>query len=152
MHLDKPSLARYFTDPHLQGYALLQKIFFAPTVTSQSAGAEFITRLRLRQEDREPVSGLQVARAQLAAFREWEQFTGERFADLHHIQQPTLVVNGVHDEMIPVRDSYWVSENLPNAMLLTYPNSAHGALFQWHDSFQHQATEFLSSHSPLAPC
>jgi len=31
MHLDKPSLARYFADPQLQGYALLQKIFFAPT-------------------------------------------------------------------------------------------------------------------------
>jgi pimeloyl-ACP methyl ester carboxylesterase len=151
MHLDKASLARYFTDPHLQGYALVQKIFFAPTVSSQSAGADFITRLRLRQKDRDPVSGPQVARAQLAAFREWEQFSGDRFAEVHRMQQPTLVVNGVHDEMIPVRNSYWLSENLPNAMLLTYPDAGHGALFQWHDSFQHQATEFLSSHSPLAP-
>lgn len=33
-HLDKPSLARYFADPQLWGYLLLQKIFFAPTVTS----------------------------------------------------------------------------------------------------------------------
>jgi pimeloyl-ACP methyl ester carboxylesterase len=97
------------------------------------------------------VSGPQVARAQLAAFREWEQFSGDRFAEVHRTQQPTLVVNGVHDEMIPVRNSYWLSENLPNGLLLTYPDAAHGSLFQWHDSFQHQATQFLSSHSQLAP-
>ena len=31
MHLDKPSLARFLGDPKLQGYAVLQKLFFAPT-------------------------------------------------------------------------------------------------------------------------
>ena len=77
--------------------------------------------------------------------------SGRAFTDLQHIQQATLVVNGVHDEMIPVRNSYWLSENLPNAMLLTYPDSGHGSLFQWHDSFQHHATAFLSSPSPFAP-
>ncbi|MBV9578526.1 MAG: alpha/beta hydrolase [Chloroflexi bacterium] len=150
MHVDKPSLARYFTDPQLQGYPLLQKIFFAPSVTSQSAGAEFIARLALRKEDRDPASGPQVGRAQMAAFREWEHFTGQRFAYLDRIQHPTLVVNGVHDEMIPVRNSYWLSENLPNAILLVYPDSGHGSLFQWRDSFAHQATEFLGSKSPFA--
>lgn len=151
MHLDKPSLARYFGDPQLQGYALLQKIFFTPSTTSQAAGAEFIERLSMRNVDRDPVSGPQVARAQIAAFREWEHFTGERFADLRRIQQPTLVVNGVYDEMIPVRNSYWLGEHLPNAVLLTYPDAGHGSLFQWHDSFQRQAAEFLTSSSPFAP-
>ena len=105
MHLDKPSLSRHFGDPNLRGYAILQKIFFPPTESSQSAGEAFIKRLSLRREDRDPVSGPEVARAQLAAFREWEQFTGARFADLERIKQPTLVVNGVRDEMIPVRNS-----------------------------------------------
>ncbi len=35
MHLDKPSLAKYLGDPTLRGYAVLQKIFFAPTESSQ---------------------------------------------------------------------------------------------------------------------
>jgi pimeloyl-ACP methyl ester carboxylesterase len=151
MHLQKPSLARYFNDASLQGYAILQKIFFAPTASSQSAGEAFIGRLGLREEDRDPASGPGVASAQLAAFREWEQFTGERFADLKRIGQPTLVVNGLQDEMIPVRNSYWLAENLPNAVLLTYPDSGHGSLFQWHESFQHHASEFLRSNSPFAP-
>ncbi len=151
MHLDKPILAKHIQDPKLKGYEVLQKIFFAPTETSQAAGKEFIGRLVLRQTDREPVSGPEVAQAQMAAFREWEQYTGKRFADLKRIQQPALVVNGIHDEMIPVSNSYWLSENIPNAVLLTYPDSGHGSLFQWHDSFTGQAKAFLASDSPYAP-
>jgi pimeloyl-ACP methyl ester carboxylesterase len=49
----------------------------------------------------------------LPAFRKWELVTDERFADLKGITQPTLVVNGVHDELIPVRNSYWLAEHLP---------------------------------------
>jgi pimeloyl-ACP methyl ester carboxylesterase len=151
MHLQKPSLAKYFSDPSLAGLALLQKIFFAPTESSQAAGAEFIARLAQRKEDRDPVSGPQVARAQLAAFREWEHFEGERFADLKQIRQPTLVVNGIHDQMIPVANSYWLSQNLPDAVLLTYPDSGHGSLFQLHESFTRQAAAFLDSKSVVAP-
>ena len=151
MHLEKPSLARYFQDPTLQGYARLQKLFFAPSASSQAAGAAFVARLAHRTDDLDKTSGPEVAAAQIAAFREWEHFTGDRFADLQRIQQPTLVVNGVRDEMIPVRNSYWLSENLPNAVLLTYPDSGHGALFQFPESFTRHAAAFLSSNSEFAP-
>lgn len=40
------------------------------------------------------------------------------------MQHPTLVVNGVHDEMIPVSNTCWLSANLPNAVLLAYPAPA----------------------------
>jgi pimeloyl-ACP methyl ester carboxylesterase len=151
MHLDKPTLAKHLQDPKLKGYEVLQKIFFPPTETSQAAGKEFIGRLTQRQQDREPISGPEIAKAQIAAFRELEQYKGRRFADLKRIQQPTLVVNGVHDEMIPVSNSYYLSENLPNAVLLTYPDAGHGSLFQWHESFTRQAKAFLASDSPFAP-
>ena len=151
MHLEKPRLAKYLQDPQLQGYAVLQKIFFDLTDSSQAAGASFVERLMQRKEDRDPPSGPQVAQAQVAAFRDWEQFTGERFANLKDIKQPTLVVNGVHDEMIPVWNSYRLSENLPNAVLMTYPDSGHGSLFQYHDAFTRQAAAFLTSDSPTAP-
>src|SRR5262249_3501658 len=77
MHLEKPSLAKYLHDPKLQGYAVLQKLFFAPTPSSQSAGEAFIGRLLQRKEDREPVSTPDIAQAQMAAFREWDRITGE---------------------------------------------------------------------------
>jgi pimeloyl-ACP methyl ester carboxylesterase len=151
MHLDKPRLGKFLGDPSFRGYAVLQKIFFDLTDTSQAAGAAFIARLAQRKEDLEPASGPAVAQAQMAAFRDWEQFKGERFADLKNIYQPTLVVNGIHDEMIPVRNSYWLSANLPNAVLMTYPDSGHGSLFQFHESFTRQALTFLESESAVAP-
>jgi pimeloyl-ACP methyl ester carboxylesterase len=151
MHLEKPSLAKPLGDPSLQGYAVLRKIFFAPTKSSQAAGAAFIERLMQRGEDREPISGPAVAQAQMAAFREWEQVSGERFSDLRKIRHPTLVVNGIYDEMIPVSNSYWLSAHLPNAVLLTYPDSGHGSLFQFHESFTEQAAAFLASQSEFAP-
>ncbi|HLB08888.1 MAG TPA: alpha/beta hydrolase [Gemmatimonadaceae bacterium] len=145
MHLGKPSLAKPLQDPQNKGYAVLQEIFFAPSTTSQAAGAAFIARLMQRKDDREPPSGPKVAGAQLAAFREWEHFTGERFADLKGIRHPTLVVQGFNDEMIPVRNSYWLAENLPNAVLLVYPDAGHGSLFQYADSFTKHAADFLAS-------
>jgi pimeloyl-ACP methyl ester carboxylesterase len=150
MHLDKPSLARYIGDPQFSGYALLQKIFFAPTESSQKAGADFVARLAQRKEDLEPASGDKVVKAQMMAFRDWEQFDGDRFANLKGIRTPALVVNGIYDEMIPVRNSYWLGENLPNAVLLTYPDSGHGSLFQFHDSFTRHAAAFLNSGSQSA--
>ena len=151
MHLDKPSLGKYLQDPRYKGYEVLQKIFFAPSETSQAAGKAFVDRLMQRTEDREPASGPEVAQSQMAAFREWEQYKGERYVDLKGIKQPTLVVNGIHDEMIPVSNSYWLSANLPNAVLLTYPDAGHGSIFQWHDSFTRQVAAFLASDSPYAP-
>jgi pimeloyl-ACP methyl ester carboxylesterase len=150
MHLEKPILAKHIQDPKNKGYAVLQKIFFAPTTTSQAAGAAFVARLMQRKDNREPPAGPNVGAAQLAAFREWEHFTGERFAALKEIRHPTLVVQGFKDEMIPVRNSYWLAENLPNAVLLAYPDAGHGSLFQYAESFTKHAAAFLSSDSESA--
>src|SRR4029453_16412736 len=144
MHLEKPRLATHLHDPSNTGYGVLQKIFFTLTPNGQAAGALFVARLAERTEDLDGVSGPAVANAQMAAFRVWERVIGQRFAELRTIRHPTLVVNGVHDEMIPVANSYHLVENLPNAVLLTYPDAGHGPLFQYHESFARQAAAFLS--------
>ena len=151
MHLEKPRLARALGDPSLNGYAVLQKLFFADSPSSQSAGAAFVERLAQRKDDLDPASGPKVIAAQMAAFREWEQANGSHFADLERISQPAFVVNGVHDDMIPVSNSYRLSEHLPNAVLLTYRDSGHGSLFQFHEAFTRQAAAFLASDSQSAP-
>ncbi len=150
MRLDKPVLARALQDPTNTGYSVLQKLFFPPTPTGQAAGAAFVERLGQRKTDVDRPSGPEVASAQIAAFREWEHFSGERFADLKRLPHPTLVVNGVHDEMVPVVNSYRLEENLPNAVLLVYPDAAHGSLFQYHESFARHAAAFLSVDSESA--
>jgi pimeloyl-ACP methyl ester carboxylesterase len=150
MHLEKPRLAKHLQDPSNKGYGVLQKIFFTFTPGGQAAGASFVQRLAERRDDLDGVSGPSVANAQMAAFREWERFTGERFAELRTIQHPTLVVNGVHDEMIPIANSYRLVENLPNAVLLAYPDAGHGSLFQYHESFARHAAAFLSTSAESA--
>ena len=150
MHLEKPSLAKRIQDPANRGYDVLKKIFFTSSTASQAAGEAFIRRISQRKDDLDPPSGPKVASAQIAAFREWEGFKGERFAELRSVRHPTLVVNGVHDEMIPVPNSYRLSENLPNAVLLTYPDAGHGSLFQYPESFTRHAAAFLSSDSESA--
>jgi pimeloyl-ACP methyl ester carboxylesterase len=147
MHMEKPELKKITDDPNLPGLEKLVKLFFAPSESSQAAGEAFAARLAARKQDRETLAGLQVAMAQIAAFRAWEQFSGDRFAKLRKIAHPCLVVNGVFDNMIPVRNSYMLSEHLPNAMLLTYPDAGHGSLFQFHNSFVRQASLFLDSEN-----
>lgn len=144
MHLEKPVLKQVLEDHGIQGLQKLVKLFFTPSAASQAAGQAYAQRLALRREDREPLSGPNVAAAQLTAFRAWERGDGEeRFAKLRRITQPCLVVNGVLDQMISVKNSYTLAEHLPNAMLMTYPDAGHGSLFQYHDSFVHQASLFL---------
>ena len=50
--------------------------------------------------------------AQIAAFTEWRQVRGERFAELKLITQPTLVVNGNRDVMIPTINSFTLSRSI----------------------------------------
>src|SRR6202050_2419249 len=88
MHLEKPSLAKRIQDPANRGYDVLKKIFFISSPASQAQGEAFVQRLSQRKDDLDPPSGPKVANAQIAAFREWEGFKGERFADLKTIRHP----------------------------------------------------------------
>ena len=84
MRLEKPKIRQIFAS-NLPASQRLVRLFFAPSASSQAAGEAFIARLAQRNQDREPVSGPDVAKAQIAAFRVWEANTGERFAKLRKI-------------------------------------------------------------------
>jgi pimeloyl-ACP methyl ester carboxylesterase len=83
----------------------------------------------------DPPSSLQAAQAQSAALRNWLDTRTDRRIELSKITQPTLIVNGNRDIMLPTINSHVLAEHIPNAQLVVYPDSGHGAHFQYPQSF-----------------
>ena len=79
-----------------------------------------------------------------AAITAWREVRGERYSELANIPQPTLVVNGNHDIMVPTINSFILSQKIPQAQLIIYPDSGHGALFQFSELFVAHGTLFLN--------
>jgi pimeloyl-ACP methyl ester carboxylesterase len=55
------------------------------------------------------------------------------------------MVNGQHDLLVPTINSYILQQHLPNATLIIYPDSGHGAIFQFSDLFVREAQFFLNN-------
>jgi pimeloyl-ACP methyl ester carboxylesterase len=64
---------------------------------------------------------------------------------LKEIRQPTLIVQGSNDVIVPTVNSYILQQNLPNAELIVYPDANHGSFYQYPELFVSQADQFLTS-------
>jgi pimeloyl-ACP methyl ester carboxylesterase len=118
---------------------------FSPSAAGQAAGREFLKRTHLRQEGRDPEVNDKVSPAQVEAMDKWGvQRTGSHDY-LKTIKQPTLVVNGSNDVIMPTVNSFIMQQNIPNAQLIIYPDSNHGAHHQYPELFVEHATLFLNA-------
>src|SRR3546814_12811440 len=52
--------------------------------------------------------------------------------------------------MIPTINSYTLAQHIPNAQLILYPDSGHGAHFQYPDLFVKHAALFLDAYASRA--
>lgn len=119
-------------------------LFFTPSSASQAAGKAFWQR-RHQRKDADPPSSPEAMKAQSTAIAEFRKPRGERYSELRAVTQPTLVVNGKNDIMVPTINSYTLCQHIPNAQLIIYPDSGHGALFQYPELFATHTTIFLDS-------
>jgi pimeloyl-ACP methyl ester carboxylesterase len=140
----KPEVSALFTAKPEPRDLMWLPVFFAPSPASQAAGRRYLDRIRGRRAaDRDvPVSAATIT-AHLAARAEWGLQLADGFAYLQAITQPVLVVNGHADIIVPTVNSYLLQQNLPDAELVLYPDSGHGAHFQYPGRFTRQVTEFL---------
>ncbi len=127
------------------------RVHFTPSDASQAAGRKFLKRFRLRARDRDPDVTETAALAQRAAIAKWGAKREHAWDYLKDIKQPTLVVNGSNDVVIYTINSYILQQNLPNAQLILYPDSAHGSLYQYPELFVRHVSTFLSAADPWAP-
>ena len=120
-------------------------LFFGRSEQAKQAGREFWERRHLRA-DQDPPSSPEVAKAQIEANMLYLPRLSEDdpFAYLRGIPQPTFILNGVHDVMIPTVNSFYMARNLPNAQLFIYPDAGHAAQFQYPQRFLQHAIQFLS--------
>ncbi|MGV0958278.1 MAG: alpha/beta fold hydrolase [Limnohabitans sp.] len=119
-------------------------LFFGRSAQARQAAREFWER-RHQRVDQDPPSSLEVANAQIEANMLYlpRLLEGDPFAYLRGITQPTFILNGVNDVMVPTVNSYYMARNMPNAQLFIYPDAGHGAQFQYPERFLHHVLRFL---------
>jgi pimeloyl-ACP methyl ester carboxylesterase len=122
--------------------------FFSPSDASQAAGRAYLKRLAARTTDRDRPVSPKTAEAQLRAIREWGAVPSrDRYASLLKIKQPTLILHGTKDIVVQPINAFILSQHLPNAQLIMYSDSSHGAQYQHADLFLQHAKLFLSCNA-----
>jgi pimeloyl-ACP methyl ester carboxylesterase len=125
--------------------AFLLGAFFSPSETSQAAGREYMKRLDSRKRDRDLPVSRNSAVAQLNAVREWGIIPpSDRYTTLKNITHPTLIIHGNKDVVVAPINALILAEHLPNAQLIVYADSSHGAHYQHAKMFLEHVKLFLS--------
>jgi pimeloyl-ACP methyl ester carboxylesterase len=144
----KPHVVKALTEAGADPKSARPFLFFSQTENGKTEAARFMARTAERKVDLDPGASMQTMQAQSEALGDWgvaDTHAGymARLAGLKH---PTLVMNGNNDIMVDTVNSYAMSQVIPNAQLIIYPDSGHGAPFQYADLFVHHTNMFLDQN------
>ncbi len=71
--------------------------------------------------------------------------TSDRYADLQGTPHRTLAVNSHDAVMVSTVNSFILQQKLPYARPILYPDSWHGAYFQFAEEFADAGARFLAA-------
>lgn len=117
-------------------------LFFNRNTTGKPAAKAFIKRLQERTAGRDKPISTRAFQTQLKAI---QSFGRSAPSDLSTLTHPTLIANGDNDRMVPSVLSEDLHRRIKGSELIIYPDSGHGAIFQYHAKFATAAVEFLAN-------
>lgn len=120
------------------------KFGFTASDESIRLGRLAYARIQKRVADRDAVVSDESAGAQVHAVLGWAQPNPAALEELKLVTQPILIAQGEEDVPVPVENAVHMSQSLPNARLIVYPDAAHASLFQNAETFVREATAFLA--------
>jgi pimeloyl-ACP methyl ester carboxylesterase len=120
------------------------KFGFTGSPASISAGKAVYNRIQKRVIDRDQPLSQQSSVAELTAVLAWAQPDANALKALESVQQPTLIVQGEQDVLVPAINAKRMAEHLPHGKLVLLPDAAHAAFFQNADLFVEMANKFFT--------
>jgi pimeloyl-ACP methyl ester carboxylesterase len=117
---------------------------FLPNATGRAAGLKYLER-KFRRKDRVSEVSDASAAAQWEAIAKSNEKIDGVWDYLAEIRQPTLVVDGSNDLIIPTINGFTLQQHLPNAQLIVYPDSSHAPFYQYPELFLAHAALFLNA-------
>lgn len=117
-------------------------LFFTHDAQGLAAAKDFLEAINGRRTDKDKPITPQAFLTQLLAIYRWGKMPKANLASF--ITMPTLIANGDADRMVPSENSYELHHRIPGSQLIIYPQSGHGAVFQFHQDFGPQLLDFLA--------
>lgn len=134
---------RYMAKAILYRKDVKEFLFFYHDRAGQQAASRFMQSLNQREKAyQDKTISLKSFLRQLSAIKKWGMANEE---DLSAIGQETLVLNGDNDLMVPTENSYRLAELISNSQLVIYPDSGHGAIFQFAKEAAATIDQFLKN-------
>jgi pimeloyl-ACP methyl ester carboxylesterase len=128
---------------HLEPAETFLFIFATKSDNSRTKLRAALGRLKAREQDRDKETTPPARRAQVTAIARWG--IDPATINLSKITKPVLIIQGSNDEMMGSAASLDLFQQIPNAVLTYYPDSAHGSFFQYPELFVDQANFFLNN-------
>jgi len=87
--------------------------------------------------------GLQAASwSTIAISKAWIE--EELFNDLPQIYVPTLIMHGIHDQVVPYQLGVIQNQGIKNSKLTTFEDSGHGLFYDERDKFNKELVQFIN--------
>lgn len=134
--------SRLRVNPNLMGFASNETTFpkAVTSVVEWSFGPEAPERLKELATERMLETRPTVLHSDFLACAEFD-----RTECIREIKQPTLIVAGSADRMVPPRESRFLADNMPNARLEIVPDAGHMVMLEQPEEVARLLQEFLGS-------